>query len=175
MLFGSTFYLNENKFYAYVGGNPVNAIDPLGLIGYICNKGPNIGIALPIYFQGGTPESIARISSSIEKSWTGSFGMYNVKLTVLNVSSPSSAVNTVKVIPGSGTSSAGGNYGSFYESSAWGNLVYGHEAGHLLGLPDRQGTTSGIMGRDLRGANPTNTDLEQAMADEGNKMGCGCQ
>lgn len=162
--------------FAYANGNPLSYIDPEGLVAYICQKGGvNIGITLPVYFRSGSQEVRDRIASSIEKSWTGTFGVYNVRLVVQQVQSPSSAVNTVDVLSGNGTPEAGGNYAMLYESSGWGNLVYGHEAGHLMGLPDRQGTSSGIMGRDLRGATPTNKDIEQALSSDVNAVGCGCK
>ena len=163
--------------YAYVGGNPVNVIDPLGLVGYICQKGPNIGIALPIYFNGGSSESIKNIVSAIERNWTGTFGQYNVALTVMVMTTPNSAGNLITLMPGSGTSYVrGANTGTWYESSSWANnMDFPHEAGHLLGLPDRSGVSSGIMGRNLNGATPTNRDIEQALADEFNVVGCGCK
>ncbi|MGH8032193.1 MAG: hypothetical protein ACREO8_07485 [Luteimonas sp.] len=92
--------------YAYVGGNPVNAIDPSGLVAYLCQQGNNIGISIPINFQGATSGQMAKIASSIEKMWSGNIGGYNVR-TVVQIYSDRphmATANTIGIGHGAGTS-----------------------------------------------------------------------
>lgn len=95
--------------YAYVGGNPVNAIDPLGLLANICRDGNNINVDIPCNFSGTatTPENIANITNAIQAGLTGTFGNYNV-VTTVSISSTrlSDPQNNISLTAGGGRSNA---------------------------------------------------------------------
>jgi uncharacterized protein RhaS with RHS repeats len=130
--------------YAYVRSNPLIAVDPLGLLGYIVQNGNNIRIILPIAFQGGTYDDAARMADGVAKTWTGTFGDYHVETMVLDGTNMSNmTVNQIQIAPGQrdekGLSrvcpdSIHGKW--FAQPTRINGLDYGHEGGHLLGLPD---------------------------------------
>jgi RHS repeat-associated protein len=166
--------------YGYASENPVSYVDPLGLIAYLCQRGNKIGIALPINYIGANAEQIKRISSDIEKLWTRRIGRYDVKLVVRPYSNlpESPKINTITVRSGEETSFVdlpGMNTGVWYDPGKWGDRLYPHEAGHLLGLRDR-GT--GIMADDLKGAVPDIKNLEGILDIYNDAIdrvrGCGC-
>ncbi|MBB4129824.1 RHS repeat-associated protein [Xanthomonas campestris] len=162
--------------YAYVGGNPANAIDLLGLIGYVCQKGNNIGITIPINFQGATRAQVAQIKNSIQRAWSGKFGSYNVKTVVQSI--PIWHVGTTNGIAvreadkESYVQTPWMNEGVWYTPGQWGDATFAHEAGHLLGLGDYG---PGIMGRNL--SVPVNEQNIKDVLNNGNEAithDCGC-
>jgi len=164
--------------YSYVEGNPVNGVDPLGLIGYVCQKGNNVGITIPINFQGATKAQaqVSRISNSIEKAWSGNFGSYNVKTVVQSISKwHPRTTNGIAVREGDHASyvqTPWMNEGAWFTPGQWGDSTFAHEAGHLLGLGDYG---PGIMGRDL--TVPVNEQNIKDVLKAGNEAirhGCGC-
>jgi len=162
--------------YAYAGGDPVSAIDPLGLIGYVCKKGNNIGIAIPINFQGATQAQIAQITIAIQRAWSGTFDSYNVKTTVQSI--PIWHIETTNGISVSVADKASSvqlphmNEGNWYLPGQWGDATFAHEAGHLLGLGDYG---PGIMGKDLSvPVNEQNINEILKAGNEAIRHGCGC-
>ncbi|WP_245879514.1 RHS repeat-associated core domain-containing protein, partial [Xanthomonas pisi] len=162
--------------YAYVGGNPANAIDLLGLIGYVCQKGNNIGITIPINFQGATRAQVAQIKNSIQRAWSGKFGSYNVTTVVQSI--PIWHVGTTNGIAvreadkESYVQTPWMNEGVWYTPGQWGDATFAHEAGHLLGLGDYD---PGIMGRNL--SVPVNGQNIKGVLNNGNEAithDCGC-
>jgi RHS repeat-associated protein len=165
--------------YGYANGSPVDTADPFGLVGYVCAKGKNIGIAVPINFVGTNSETANRIGAAIEKAMTGKVGAYNVK-TIVRVTVEGKVlptINTVRMIEGEGTSYvdfATGNAGYWYYPGQWGMNTYPHEAGHFLGLVDPDGT--GLMARDLNGIKIDEANLSKILDKWNNNIvRCPCE
>lgn len=116
---------------------------------------------------------------AIEKQWSGSIGGYNVNtvvmITVDRAHDPEG--NTINLWNGTGPSQVDYpnlNTGNWYFPGQWGAELYAHEAGHLLGLLDTDGT--GLMVNDLNGARPDRANIEKILSSENDsiKRGCGC-
>jgi RHS repeat-associated protein len=164
--------------YVYVGGDPVNSIDPTGLIGYVCQKGNNVGIAIPINFQGATSSQVSRITGAIQSAWSGRFGALNVRTVVMPQSQwHPGTTNGISVKTGDEASwvhSTEMNWGEWFMPGQWGDATFAHEAGHLLGLGHSEG---GIMGRALNGGAVTERDIRDVLKfdNEAIRYGCGCR
>lgn len=167
--------------YVYASSNPMEIVDPLGLIGYVCQKGENIGISIPINFSGGSAADVATIKASIERAWSGRIGSYNVvtRVQVYRMSRPAATVNNITLTQGAGRSYVDApnlNSGEWFVPGQWSaDSLYPHEAGHLLGLVN-EGET-GIMSSNLNGARPDGKNLEDVLDPWKNRTivrGCGC-
>lgn len=130
--------------YAYVRSNPLIAVDPLGMLGYIVQNGNNIRIIVPIAFQGGSYDDAARMAAGVAQTWTGTFGDYHVETMVLDASHMTNMdVNHIQIAPGQRDADGLSrvcpdmSHGKwFVQPTRINGLDYGHEGGHLLGLPD---------------------------------------
>jgi hypothetical protein len=103
--------------------------------------GDVITIRIPIQFSGdgATPDVRQRYASAIESGWTGKFGKYEVTTTVDTESGVGdrNETNKIKIMNDAKYRSyvLGSNRGKWNNS---GNQdMVRHEAGHLMGQPDR--------------------------------------
>ena len=94
-----------------------------------------VTIEVPITYtgEGITPSIESDWNSRIESEWSGEFGDFDVTTSVTTGS-----MNTISVPSGNGrayVNGVGGNTGTWPSSRpSW---TAAHEAGHLMGLPDR--------------------------------------
>lgn len=165
--------------YAYVRGNPLSYIDPLGLMALIGRSGNNITINVPIAFSGGNIDTYNMMARSISSAWTGQFGQYNVTTNVIDGSSLTSPnTNYVNVLPGNGMAQAdqlGGLSVTFdHRRGNWYALPtrsmcldYAHEGGHLMGLDEMNGPPS-LMNQYITTPEVTPAMIEQILASPDN-------
>lgn len=167
--------------FAYVGGNPLRAFDPLGTDAYVNVVGNQVNITVPIYFINNSADTnaIQTAISSIQSVWGQPVGSYVVNLTVkqltLSEFNSGSVINqiTLQDTPTSSTKNYGHSFvnagiqGVWYTgdlcgaktptgdgrmaASAKGPNTYAHEIGHILGLPDLKGQDNGDLMDDGSG------------------------
>ena len=151
---------------------------PTGLVGYVCQQGNNIGIAIPIHFRGGSQAQVTQMVNAIQAAWTGKFGVYNVRaVVVLQSSWDKGNSNGIAITNGADRSwvhAVDMNWGEWFSPGQWGDATPAHEAGHLLGLPDHG---LGIMGNNLSGARVTEQNIREVLSyeNEAIRRDCGCK
>jgi len=156
--------------YGYVEGNSLSYVDSLGLYAKVVVRGNRVEITIPIEYTGpgATKEVVNRFNRGIRQNWSGNIGRYKVRVRTPKPANdcPPDKKNVIDVPQGNGrayVNGVGGNTGVWpSQRPAW---TAGHEAGHLMGLPDEYTDSNGpnpgyensIMGaRDQR---PTETDI----------------
>jgi RHS repeat-associated protein len=138
----------QTNGYGYVGGSPVHRRDPFGLAASCStDANNNIIITIPITFSGpgATPDVVNRMTQAIQSEWSQPGFTVNVTSGTDNrIFVPTNSNGAPSFVNG-----VGGNSGTWYgDDPAW---VAAHEAGHLMGLPDRY---SEVPGSNPRQTNP---------------------
>ena len=162
----------DENLYRYVKNSPINFSDPLGLYAIVRDSCGDVSVTLPITFvgPGATPAVVEKFSQGIEKHWSGNFGQYRVstKVTVADKNTPGNRKNVIYVTQGDGRAyvrAPGLSTGIWpADRPGW---TAAHEAGHLMGLPDRYtdkvgphpGYEHNIMG--VHGGVATAEDIQQ--------------
>jgi RHS repeat-associated protein len=117
--------------YTYVGGNPVNLADLLGLKATCKCTSSGAEIDINFEFKGAGASDAAKIADflyAIETLWSTT----GFKVTT---SLGGSGATLIGLVPGSGRSYMQGNSGTWYTGAdPW---VGAHEAGHIMKLGDR--------------------------------------
>ena len=171
----------EVNLYVAMGNSPINAVDAYGLYVKveIYPEDPyKVILTVPIAYKGdATEELIQTWNESIENAWSGTFGKYEVTTHVVV---EKVALNEVTVVDKFGRSNVVGGwkgtwYTTYYRNEDDNRHTPAHEAGHLMGLPDRYedvkgkgsvtipGWENNIMGS--RGGVVEERDIKQILKD----------
>jgi RHS repeat-associated protein len=129
--------------YTYVVNDPFRRVDHLGEAASVYVQGTNVLIVIPVAYVGGTSALHEQWNADIENKWSGVFGDLSVTTVVVD-GDPTSAGTNIVTVADAGTrssvSSYKHNYGKYQDTAKWAcdasPDTIGHEAGHLLHLPD---------------------------------------
>lgn len=138
--------------YGYVGGNPLSNVDPFGEAGHAYVDGNNVLLVIPVAYQNVPSNLQQQWSQDIESSWSGAVGNLNVT-TIVVPGDPSDLDTNVISMGAAGIRSEVTTHRNFdkQDSAKWAcdasKIAIGHEAGHLLHLPDVYVDTPGVGGQ----------------------------
>jgi RHS repeat-associated protein len=130
----------QANLYVFVNDDPVNFVDPTGLAVSVCRTGDIITLNLDIEFSGpgATNATINKFAEAIERTWTGQFGRYDVQTVVTTRQiNAADATNLVEIPLGGGEAWVRPETSTGWWPADRDGHTAAHEAGHLMGLPDR--------------------------------------
>jgi RHS repeat-associated protein len=130
----------QANLYTFVNDDPVNFVDPTGLAVSVCRTGDVITLNLDIEFSGpgANTTTINKFMEAIERTWTGQFGRYDVQTVVTaRQRNAVETTNLVEIPLGGGEAWVRQDTSTGMWPAERDGHTAAHEAGHLMGLPDR--------------------------------------
>ncbi len=141
----------SQKPFMWNRNNPIGYSDPSGYVSQVSTAtGSNgqINVTITLYVQfngdGASKDTKDAIINAIQSAWSGTFGQYNVKTNVVDVTGVTgfnpSLLNTISVTPN--TSGTDPFHTDMYNNHMMvgagdkSGFGYAYEAGHLMGLDD---------------------------------------
>lgn len=186
-------YQDQFNLYAYVGNDPVNLVDHTGARAEIrVWDDHKVQFRVPVLFHNRSSDRDAADgwSRNIESRWTRQIGRYNVEVDVQPLTPEQAATdrlkNDVTIVDGSTGRNGGHSVVDNFRTGIWTNAdrrgtpvgdteaakggdTPAHEGGHLMGIDDRAGTSSELMGSGS-GRRPVERDIDEAIGNPVNRV-----